>query len=187
VSVSCGPILCVSTKGTTEKKQHKCELLGNIYARAAQVLVWVGEESEDVKDVFQEIELASSIVSAVQRLFGPGLGIHSITSDCVAPAAFRPNLMSCTGKQLIPLLRREYFRRKWIIQEVVSARKALMVCGDKTLRWEKTRDAGRSTPRSWLHTPKRAASERYLCQDIGQQYRRNPGHQEALPKAYLEG
>jgi hypothetical protein len=33
------------------------------------------------------------------------------------------------------LLQREWFTRKWIIQEVVKAKEAIAICGFKTMSW----------------------------------------------------
>ena len=39
-------------------------------------------------------------------------------------------------EHLITLLRREWFRRTWVIQEVASAKSAIVHCGDQSMPWE---------------------------------------------------
>jgi hypothetical protein len=63
-----------------------------------------------------------------------GIGIK--TAKFFSGGAHRSILSDIEYDQLINLLCREWFRRTWVIQEVASARSAIIVYGEESMRWE---------------------------------------------------
>ncbi|WYZ34137.1 hypothetical protein EsH8_I_000413 [Colletotrichum jinshuiense] len=90
-----------------EERGHQVRLMPQIYSRAQQVLVYVGEA-----------------VPEEERLF-------RFLADAPDPDAPRLPLQSA----LETLLTRRYFSRAWILQEVALARRATLVCGGHSLPW----------------------------------------------------
>jgi hypothetical protein len=94
--------------------------MGNIYSKAKSTLVWLGEETEDVKNSFELIRLSLILWPR------DGHGNSSLHGKLVLHQ-FQP---------VRALMSREWYTRKWVIQEVVKAKEAIMICGLKTMSWD---------------------------------------------------
>ncbi|KAF4878484.1 Heterokaryon incompatibility protein 6, OR allele [Colletotrichum siamense] len=105
--------ICINQKDTDEKG-HQVQRMAEIYARANCVVVWLEEaagdrqsdnESEDVSyRALQTIGLAAS---------GSLTGRLRNKED---------------GEAVVKLLRRNWFRRIWVLQEVAASRNVLIMC-----------------------------------------------------------
>jgi hypothetical protein len=106
------------------------------------VIMWVGQETEvdgmafallgQLKDIFKQygrIDFDFQQVGPSGRA-NPGYGLpHTHENEWIA---------------LMRLFQRPYFERIWIIQEVVMATRAILVCGTLEIEWEPVRDFARS-------------------------------------------
>jgi hypothetical protein len=92
----------------------------SVYKGAEQVLVWLGEDTGDAILAFEAVQKLHSYV-----LEGGLLGVtqlDNIIDDLQADA-------------LEALLERPWFMRVWIVQEIISARRATIVCGNRSMDW----------------------------------------------------
>lgn len=99
--------ICVDQKNI-EERGHQVQLMPNIYSGAQTVLVYVGEAA-DGSDEF----LAS-------------ISAGRLTADWPTARTVRP---------LNTFFARRYFHRVWVLQEVVLARKAELICGASSIAW----------------------------------------------------
>jgi hypothetical protein len=115
--------LCINQEDTEERNQQ-VSMMAEIYSVAQRVLIWLGDMTPEVSQSFKSIESAL-------ELFPKDNSEEAImsnnTQNRVAGADWKP---------LISLLHRSYFRRKWILQEVVKAREALAILGNEAIPWD---------------------------------------------------
>jgi hypothetical protein len=97
----------------TQERNHQVALMGSIYSQAAQVAVWLGSAA-DHSDLAID-RLNEGFFSAAQPI------------DVVSPWT------TVEAEAILELCQRRYWRRIWIIQEVVLGKKTVFYCGEKSL------------------------------------------------------
>ncbi|KAK2765754.1 heterokaryon incompatibility protein [Colletotrichum kahawae] len=100
--------ICVNQDDLHERGRQ-VSLMPQIYSRAREVIIYVGEATSDIPALFKHLTWAQ----------------HNTT----------PGKREEIQGALARLLSRRYFSRAWIIQEVALARQATLVCGSHTLSW----------------------------------------------------
>ena len=89
--------------------------MADIYKRADGVWIWLSKENED----------SSVGMEFVGRI----------------PELEREDMFSVKGSSaqqwsaFIALMRREWFRRRWVVQELAFAKEAYLLCGDSSVDW----------------------------------------------------
>jgi Heterokaryon incompatibility protein (HET) len=116
----------------------------NIYREAERVLVWLGEKREDSDLAFDMIhKLATDVKVSDEEplwsLFDLSLEATVSSKKENAKLATVPKITEIPDETMDPLRVifswRSWWTRIWVIQEVVSAREALIICGEKSLSW----------------------------------------------------
>ncbi|KAK7432028.1 hypothetical protein QQZ08_001318 [Neonectria magnoliae] len=105
--------LCIN-QDDSDERDEQVRRLGSIYSTARRVVVWLGEQTQEVQGAFSTIKEAASLI-----------GWNS------SPQSVSGNL-----SPVFNLLRRSWFQRTWIIQEAVLAQNPILVCGSETLEWK---------------------------------------------------
>jgi hypothetical protein len=112
-----------------------------IYARAERTLIWLGEETSDVKGW-------ARAPYAYQRFFAEDPFTKDLSRLPQDKDAFRKyqakRLMlgldnaftTVHGLASSNIHMRSWFTRKWVIQEVVKSRHPVLVCGSERVPWE---------------------------------------------------
>ena len=107
--------LCINQKDKDEKSQQVARM-AEIYSRASSVLIWLGEEYEDsqtamdfVGDVL-DLELLDDLATREQSL--------------------------AQWDALAKLMRREWFSRRWVVQELAMAKEASVYAGEAAVHWD---------------------------------------------------
>ncbi|KAF4957350.1 hypothetical protein FSARC_11349 [Fusarium sarcochroum] len=111
--------LCINQSAHGERNQQ-VRIMGDIYKSARQVVVWLGDAADDSHLVFAHLH-----DDEVQRSF-------------INPPA-PPEAPRRAWKSII---RRPWFYRTWVIQEIVLARRATIMCGEDSTLW-------RNVDKSW--------------------------------------
>jgi hypothetical protein len=112
--------LCINQQNISERNNHLSRM-GQIFAQASRVLVWLGEEADNSDRGLQllssvaNIDLAEKVLSDVERAY--------------------------EWEAVFQLLQRPYFQRQWVIQELACARKAVVYCGQSSMGWAEFADA----------------------------------------------
>lgn len=101
--------ICINQDDVLERN-HQVSIMPYIYSHAAEVIVWLGPERDSSK-------LAMETLQNYDGSKGPRL------SDAKRHA-------------IAGLIDREYWKRTWIIQEVLKASHAMIHCGHQKLNWE---------------------------------------------------
>ncbi|KAI1461619.1 heterokaryon incompatibility protein-domain-containing protein [Annulohypoxylon moriforme] len=124
--------ICINQSNPKEKESQVTRMT-DIYRKAERVHVWLGEpgyagEPEDFTG--DELEIA---VQHIDTLWDMDDANHIGSVDIgIRNKASLHNL-----DPLFKLLKRGWFSRRWIVQEVGVAREAVVHCGDKAFSWEK--------------------------------------------------
>jgi hypothetical protein len=129
--------ICINQDDIIERSRQ-VRIMREIYANAKQVVVWLGEAKDNDALAFKSL-LRLRVRLSIQEdsWFLIRLGWYRDKNDKVfSGGAHRSMLSDIEYDHLINLLCREWFRRTWVIQEVASARSAIIVCGEESMRWE---------------------------------------------------
>lgn len=137
--------LCINQEDTAERNAQ-VRMMGDIYARAANTFIWLGEEDDNV----------ARAMTWLQRFFNVWVILHAEGTETVIPTILgrvglnahleaEKALQSAFGERrdeayrdIWMLLRRPWFARKWVIQEVAKSTKheMVLVSGSKRLAWK---------------------------------------------------
>ncbi|KAF2117042.1 heterokaryon incompatibility protein-domain-containing protein [Lophiotrema nucula] len=109
--------ICINQDNLVEKN-HQVEMMHNIYANAKQVRVWLGKASEDSSTAFRFIKEEVLQFVKFETLFA-------------SPGATEK------WQALLEVMQRPWFSRRWVVQEITLARKAVIHCGQDTISWRK--------------------------------------------------
>jgi hypothetical protein len=112
-----------------EERNAQVQLMGDIYAKAQQVAVWLGsrdEASDNAMDQILEIGRAEHLS-----------GIHKY-QRCVQGYYIDPRREEVEDifEPLNKFIESSWFHRTWVIQEVALARSALLYCGNRYIDWD---------------------------------------------------
>ncbi|KAK0511293.1 hypothetical protein JMJ35_005866 [Cladonia borealis] len=109
--------ICINQQDLVERS-HQVTLMRDTFEGAENVIVWLGEDTGNADKAFEILR-----------------AIESSSSDA---HIFNLNLLdSESGKALRELLGRSWFRRIWVVQELVCASKATITCGSHEMEWER--------------------------------------------------
>jgi len=122
------------------ERESQVQLMASIYAKASQTLIWLGEETSDVKGW-------ARASYAIRKFFPDGAFRENVESLTQERREFQKyharrlllgldNIYSTVHAIAIGnLYMRPWFRRKWVIQEVVKSHCPVLVCGNERVPW----------------------------------------------------
>ena len=112
--------ICINQQDIVERSQQ-VSLMREIYEGADHVIVWLGKDNGNAKLAFERLQ---DVPEYTDRVWKPGVfGVLTRVRGPEAEAA------------LVNLLKRGWFQRIWVIQELVCARKATIMCGNQSMEW----------------------------------------------------
>ena len=112
--------ICINQLNLVEKGTQ-IPLMAEIYSRAAKVCVWLGKEMEDSVKAIAYVE---QIVDLDK--------FDKLLTDPQKPPEW---------DAFCSLLKRSWFSRRWIVQEIAVARKATLYCGKSKVSWDRFANA----------------------------------------------
>jgi hypothetical protein len=122
--------ICVNQKDNTEKNAQVL-LMADIYQMARGVLVWIGGVDEFSDDAFSALKQLSGMPSNAHQLittedwwnqedaFRSKLGIQPPSLD--------------QWLSLVAFFNRQFFKRAWVVQEIVLSKRAEILCGSSAV------------------------------------------------------
>ncbi|KAF3020158.1 hypothetical protein E8E14_009450 [Neopestalotiopsis sp. 37M] len=117
--------ICINQKDDEEKNQQ-IPLMSSIYRYATNTAIWLGAEE-------------SGSTSAMQLLDDVNTRLQFSEAIDINPKEFErlqlPREDSTQWRDLKNLLKRPWFSRLWIIQEVILSRSPWVLCGDHHVHW----------------------------------------------------
>ncbi|KAH0547851.1 hypothetical protein FGG08_000109 [Glutinoglossum americanum] len=103
-------------------RDRKVPMMASVYGKASHVYVWLGEERDDSKLAIEFIKNRVLNLPDFDRLV-------------------KDRETSRAWSALSALMKREWFSRRWIVQEIALARDAVLLCGPHDIKWLDFADA----------------------------------------------
>jgi hypothetical protein len=108
--------ICIDQANSIERNQQ-VQMMSRIYTRAENVCIWLGEQDDESEVAFKFIKEEITHLK----------DFDSISSD---------KDYSNKWQALMVLMQREWFSRRWVVQELSLANKADIWCGPDTMPWK---------------------------------------------------
>ncbi|CZT22928.1 uncharacterized protein RCC_08636 [Ramularia collo-cygni] len=112
-------------QGSISEKNQQVQLMGKIFKSARKVTVWLGDHADNSRAGMQ---LAYQLLDISTR--------HSVLNSDQLETLGLPKRGSKRWISLAAILRRPWFSRTWIVQEVVLNPNVEVVLGDSSLQWD---------------------------------------------------
>jgi hypothetical protein len=113
--------ICINQSDVVEKS-HQIRLMKDIYAEAESVIVWLGRSD-------QHSDIAMRLISNINRTHDRRQRLDKIRDT------LRSRHYSFEAAYT-DLFRRSYWGRTWVIQEIFSAKKISLQCGQLVISWK---------------------------------------------------
>ncbi|KAI0172455.1 HET-domain-containing protein [Hypoxylon sp. FL1284] len=111
--------VCIN-QADEQERNSQVALMGHVYRRAEQVLIWLGPEADGSK-------AAMKLVTSISDI-----GVEE--SDMEASLANEAH--RARWQDVARLFDRSYWRRVWVRQEVALAKGIVVLCGDRMMSWD---------------------------------------------------
>ncbi|KAK9413750.1 putative Heterokaryon incompatibility domain-containing protein [Seiridium unicorne] len=123
--------ICINQDDMVERGEQ-VSMMRQIYARASNVVIWLGEADGDSKAFLRAaLEIAHQHADGDAARFR-GLSLDHRLDELHCP--IKP-IYDDWGSLDLLFLGREWFRRIWVVQEVSQAASAVVQCGEVELPW----------------------------------------------------
>jgi hypothetical protein len=124
--------ICIDQQDLQERGEQ-VGFMGRIYAAARRVLVWLGEPLQEDSTAFD------TIMTLKERI--PERHLRSYTgsnSSQISNGEIRSYevLNALRFRHLLRFFSRPWFERVWVIQEVARAKRAVVICGGRSIPWD---------------------------------------------------
>ncbi|MCJ1389392.1 hypothetical protein MMC18_002249 [Xylographa bjoerkii] len=118
--------LCID-QSNVEERSRQVQLMEKIYNKAQSVVIWLGDEDAGSRTAFK---LAREILALDAKQANIVLQRNNLESLGL------PGWKSKDWQALIHFLKRPWFKRVWVMQEVVVSSHAMVVCGSESILWD---------------------------------------------------
>ncbi|KAJ4303971.1 hypothetical protein N0V88_001573 [Collariella sp. IMI 366227] len=119
-------MICINQDDVSERN-CQVSVMGRIFSQAQTVIGWLGPEETQSR-------LA---VLALRALFREFVEVRKPPDELLPTALYAfKNVDMVSAVALFAFMQRLWFQRAWIVQEIVLAKRLVLVCGGVILRWE---------------------------------------------------
>jgi hypothetical protein len=105
--------------------------MNRIYQSARNVLIWIGHEERDTELAFKALRLLAKTLVDLDAIFADPLNRAKARLCFEAVSSLGAGVWGA----LEDVFQRLWFERVWIIREVVSAKRASLICGGRRIPW----------------------------------------------------
>ncbi|MCJ1391346.1 hypothetical protein MMC18_004209 [Xylographa bjoerkii] len=121
-----GDAICIDQKNHQERGQQVLRM-ARIYETAVKTIAWLGPEGND-----------SSVAFDLIRSLAREYHVSKSESEVVSfvQSALTKETHAIAWKALEHLLKRKWWTRMWIVQEMVVSRNVDLACGDQLITWD---------------------------------------------------
>ncbi|KAF2429964.1 HET-domain-containing protein [Tothia fuscella] len=113
-------------QGDVSERNNQVRMMAKIYTRAELVYVWLGEEKEvDSEDTGAAFRFMKTKVLQLEHF-------DHLVKD---------RMLHKDWNNMVELLKRPWFSRRWVVQEIALARDAVILCGPYRIKWVDFADA----------------------------------------------
>lgn len=118
--------LCIN-QNSVEERSQQVQLMANIYSRASRVLVWLGEASND-----SDSAIKTSEKWTLEYCFDEDSPMHLDLISELLEDRFDQETWSAVQS----LVKRPYWTRTWVFQEIMLGHDVQVKCGYKDMPWK---------------------------------------------------
>ena len=125
--------VCIDQSNVSERTKQ-VRLMKQIYQKAEQVIIWLGEEVETDREAFATLDNLNRFFLDFgndQRNWSVIKGI-----DSLGDSLQHLNLTAPGWKALSTLFQRPWFTRAWVVQEAAISSRVIVTCGRQTIPWK---------------------------------------------------
>ncbi|KAK5092032.1 hypothetical protein LTR70_007899 [Exophiala xenobiotica] len=137
--------ICI-VQGACKEKNHQVQMMGEIFSQASNVLIWLGKDSNmEVYKQYCSIRPTNSLLQACNE------------QEYHCYGSYRIPIMRNRSAYLevLSALHNPYWKRLWVVQEILLARQAWVVCGNRLVSVDDIRVTGdlrsRLTKEGYFH------------------------------------
>jgi hypothetical protein len=124
--------ICINQQNTQEKSQQ-VQSMGRIYEKAEEVFIWLGDGPDD--ECSSGLSVFYEFAQAASCLHSESLPCHDCTVKVAAHLSdYFPTSDAWEAFGIIFL--DEWWNRTWVVQELLFAKHAWILCGPASIRWE---------------------------------------------------
>lgn len=130
--------ICINQTDLSERSQQVAQMQ-NVYGKAASVVVWLGETSDDSELAYDLLKQAISIAVDEARPKSDSILHPAFYQTHITKTSNRLDLVEAWTKgyrSLAKFFKRSWWSRVWVVQEVVFAREVVVRCGHSKMSWE---------------------------------------------------
>ncbi|MCJ1383970.1 hypothetical protein MMC17_007084 [Xylographa soralifera] len=124
--------VCINQLNISERN-HQVALMRVIYHRAVHVIAWIGPDDQFTQKAFCLVETIVAKTISSDGSFKADAG--TIWNHHAMERIGLPRFPSSEWEALARLFEKPYFRRLWVVQELVVSSEATTWCGPFSVRW----------------------------------------------------
>ncbi|KAH6712545.1 heterokaryon incompatibility protein-domain-containing protein [Leptodontidium sp. MPI-SDFR-AT-0119] len=126
--------ICINQTDDAERSREVLQM-GSIYSNAIQVIVWLGPSEDDSTLALETLDRIGRGVDFDRRSFAvisePGAWAEALETNAEMLKAESPRWVA-----IAKLIRRGWFHRLWVFQEISLATSSSVVAGECSIDWE---------------------------------------------------
>ena len=107
--------ICINQDDHNERN-HQVQMMSRIYTRAKEVAIWLGEDNHD----------STMAINFIHEEIIKLQNFDALCSD---------KMYSDKWRALMMLMQRDWFSRRWVVQEIALASDARIYCGPDSISW----------------------------------------------------
>jgi hypothetical protein len=137
--------VCIDQTNVEEQGQQVA-LMAEIYHKAKEVLIWLGDSNEDSEVTMKALgklsRLARFFPKVVESKFKKiqesrrARVLVPFENDNIPLSTLLPDYYLFGLHSMSAVSDRSWFQRIWTLQEIVLARKAVVICGARSISWD---------------------------------------------------
>ncbi|KAH9216197.1 heterokaryon incompatibility protein-domain-containing protein, partial [Leptodontidium sp. 2 PMI_412] len=126
--------VCIDQNNTTERTQQ-VGIMSSIYRTACRTVVWLGTATEDTGKAFS---LFATLAKKKRESIVESAGDSGSSSHRAGEPAIPPLTKIVEGLDagIENIIKRPWFNRVWVVQEIALGRSATVVCGWNEMSWD---------------------------------------------------
>lgn len=137
--------LCIDQM-SVEERNHQVTLMAEIYSKARNVIVWLGQGDGDTWRAMRVLSRLGRLARVLSRVAAREYEVQAeqrlsrLLEENFPDASENPHVLISQldaegGELLSAVFYQPWFGRLWTLQEIVFARNAIMKCGDASVPW----------------------------------------------------